>query len=48
MHTHAIKPARTRMGSSVIWSQEIVTVEAILDTVSARTTYALNQTISGS
>jgi hypothetical protein len=33
-HTHAIKPARTRMGIFVIWSQEIVKVKAILDNVS--------------
>jgi hypothetical protein len=47
-HTHAIKPARTRMGISVIWSQETVMVKPILDNVSMRTTYALNQTIRGS
>jgi hypothetical protein len=47
-HRHAIKPARTRMEISVIWSQEIVNVKAILDNVSMSTTYALNQTISGS
>ena len=47
-HTHAIKPARTRMETFVIWSQEIVKVKAILDNVPTRTTYTLNQTISGS
>jgi hypothetical protein len=44
-HTHAIKPPRTHMGIYVIWSLETVKVEAILDNVSTRTTYNLNQTI---